>query len=113
MCSAAGEPTDVGKLLTVTPVGSGLSLQVQERKVSLLDLSSVLDVRSEELGRASSLLRSSGASNGSAFEFNGGRRVLVRGVTKRFDNLTVHRLDGSLLSWRDGGLRVDELPQFV
>ena len=53
--------TDVGELLTIGPARASLSLQVEEGQVRLLDLGPVLDVGSEELGRASPLLGSSGS----------------------------------------------------
>lgn len=110
--TADGTHTNVGELLRVGPARSGLSLQVQERQVRLLDLCPVLNVGPEELRRRSPLLGALGPRHSGVLEGDG-RRVLGGRVAERLDDFAVHRLDGGLLSGGDGGLRVDELPELV
>jgi hypothetical protein len=102
--------TDVGELLAVSPAGAGLALEVEEGETLLVDLGTVLDVGSEELGRRSSLFGSLCTGDGGALEGcvgdGDGRGVMTEGL----DNLGVHGLDGGLLRGSDGGLRVDEVP---
>jgi len=90
--------------MTVGPTRSSLSLQVQEWHMSLLDLSLVLDIWTQELGTRSSLLGT--LSSGDTGKFNSGS-LGRSGLSERFDDFSVHGFDGGFLGGGDGWLGVD------
>jgi hypothetical protein len=75
--------------------------------MSLLDLGLVLDIWTQELGTGSSLFGTLGS--GDTRELDSGS-LGRSGLSERFDDFSIHGLDGGFLSGCDERLRVDKFP---